>query len=162
MLDFEVQRCTRRCAKTDRELRPGEWFYSVLVSEDSVIVRHDYCTDAWEEPPEDAVGWWKSQMPEANARRANWAPNDVMLDYFQQLDGQTDKRDVRYILALLMVRRRILRLEENNVDEEGGEFLVLFCPRNDMEYRVAVAGPDAARAEEIQEELAHLLLSHAT
>ena len=162
MLDFEVQRCTRRCAKTDRELRPGEWFYSVLVSEGSETVRYDYCTDAWEEPPEDAVAWWKSQMPEANAKKANWAPNDVMLDYFQQLDGQADKLDVRYILALLMVRRRVLRLEENEVDQNGGESLVLFCPRNDVEYRVAVAMPDPARAEEIQEELAHLLLSDAT
>ena len=31
MLDFEVQRCTRRCAATDRELKPGETFYSTLV-----------------------------------------------------------------------------------------------------------------------------------
>jgi hypothetical protein len=162
MLDFEIQRCTRRCAKTDREFGPGEWFYSVLISEGSEIVRRDYCTDAWDDPPEDAIGWWKSQMPEANARRSNWAPNDVMLDYFQQLDGQADKADVRYILALLMARRRILRLEENEVDQNGGEFLVLFCPRNEVEYRVAVARPDAARAEEIQEELAQLLLSNAS
>lgn len=159
MLDFEVQRCTRRCAKTDRELQPGEWFYSVLASEGSEIARHDYCVDAWEEPPEDAVGWWKSQMPEANARRANWAPNDVMLDYFRQLDGQAEKADVRYILALLMTRRRILRLEDSEIDENGQESLVLSCTRNDAEYRVAVAMPDATRAEEIQDELARLLLS---
>jgi hypothetical protein len=159
MLDFEVQRCTRRCATTDRELQPGEWFYSVLISDGSEIVRRDFCEDAWEEPPEDAVGWWKSQMPAASAKRANWAPNDVMLDYFQQLEGQVDKADVRYILALLMVRRRIVRLEESEFDEHGGELLVLFCPRTDAEYRVAVAMPDAARAEQIQEELARLLLS---
>jgi hypothetical protein len=162
MLDFEVQRCTRRCAKTDRELQPGEWFYSVLVPEGSEVVRHDYCTEAWEEPPEDALGWWKSRMPEAHARKANWAPNDVMLDYFQRLDGQAEKADVRFILALLMARRRILRLEENEIDENGNEFLVLFCSRNDVEYRVPVMTPGAARAEEIQDELARLLLSDAS
>jgi hypothetical protein len=98
-------------------------------------------------------------MPEANAKRANWAPNDVMLDYFQQLEGQTDKADIRYILALLMVRRRIVRLEESEIDEQGSESLVLFCPRNEIEYRVLVVMPNAARAEQIQDELARLLLS---
>jgi hypothetical protein len=68
---------------------------------------------------------------------------------------------MRYILALLMTRRRILRLEETEEDANGDEFLVLFCPRNDAEYRVAVALPDAARAAEIQEELARLLLTDA-
>ena len=162
MLDFEVQRCTRRCAKTERDLQPGEWYYSVLVPEGSDVVRYDYCCDAWEGPPEEAIAWWKSQMPEPNARKASWAPNDVMLDYFQQLEGQQDKADLRYILALLMTRRRILRLEETEIDPEKGEQLILFCPRNETEYRVAVAMPDAARAAEIQDELARLLLSDAT
>ncbi len=162
MLDFEVQRCTRRCAKTDRELEPGEVFYSVLAPEESEIVRRDYCQQAWEGPPEDVVGWWKSQMPEANAKRANWAPNDVMLDYFQQLEQCVDKQDVRYVLALLMTRRRLLRFEDTETDERGVETLVLFCPRNDTEYRVVASIPDQQRAEEIQEELARLLLADGT
>ena len=159
MLDFEVQRCTRRCAKTDREFAPGEVFYSVLVAEDSDVVRRDYCQQAWEGPPEDVVGWWKSQMPEANAKRADWAPNDVMLDYFQQLEQCAEKQDVRYVLALLMTRRRLLRLEDTETDEHGVETLVLFCSRNDTEYRVVSCVPEQQRAEEIQEELAQLLLA---
>ena len=31
MLDFDVQRCTRRCSGSDRELKAGEWVYSALV-----------------------------------------------------------------------------------------------------------------------------------
>ena len=33
MLDFEIQRCARKCAKSDREFQAGETFYSVLISE---------------------------------------------------------------------------------------------------------------------------------
>jgi hypothetical protein len=157
MLDFEIQRCTRRCAKTARELQPGETFYSVLVAEGADVVRRDYCQEAWEGPPDGALGWWKSQVPEPSARKANWAPNDVLLDYFQRLDGQAGKDDVRYVLALLMVRRRIVRLEETETDDAGGETLVLFCPRDEMEHRVPVVMPDEQRAREIQEELSKLL-----
>lgn len=159
MLDFEVQRCTRRCAETARELHPGEEFFSVLVSRGADVVRFDYCNEAWQGPPDDALGWWKSQMPSPHSNRVNWAPNDVMLHYFEQLEGQPEKIDVRYVLALLMVRRRVMRLEETETDVDGTELLVLFCPRNENEYRVAVAAPSPARIEEIQNELSQLLFA---
>lgn len=161
MLDFEVQRCTRRCAETDRELKPGETFYSVLVAEGADVVRHDYCEEVWQGPPNDNLGWWKSQMPQLNAKKMHWAPNDVILHYFEQLDGQPEKEDVRYILALLMVRRRIVRLEETETDDAQREVMVLYCPRNENQYRVAVATPNKQRIEGIQQELAQLLLADA-
>ncbi len=158
MLDFDVQRCGRKCAKTDREFQPGETFYSVLIPQDAEIVRCDFAPEAWEGPPENAVGWWKAQLPEANAKRANWAPNDVMLEYFERLQGQAEAADVCYVVALLMARRRIARLEETQRDDSGREVLVLFCPQTESEYRVPVVVPDAARAREIQDELTRLLL----
>ena len=161
MVDFEIQRCSRRCAKTEHEFAPGEVFYSVLVSEGAEIVRYDYCQAAWDGPPAEAIGWWRSQMPEANARRANWAPNDVMMDYFLEVEAQPGKEDVRYILTLLMSRRRVLRLEDSELDENGVEKMVVFCPRNETEYHVPVVSPGPERAKEIQDELARLLFADA-
>ncbi len=161
MIDFEIQRCSRRCAATDRELSPGEVFYSVLIAQGGDVVRYDYSQEAWDGPPDEAVGWWKAKMPEASSKRVHWAPNDVLLDYFQRLESQDPQADVRYILALLMIRRRIFRLEESEIDELGREHLVVFCPRNETEYRVAVESPDSARIDQIQEELARLLFADA-
>jgi len=161
MLDFDVQRSTRRCAKTDRELKPGEMFYSVLLPKGGDVVRSDFCEEAWEGPPAEAVGWWKSQLPKPNSQKMHWAPNDVMLFYFEQLEQQPEKADVRYVLALLLVRRRIVRLEETETDESGREVMVLFCPRNENQYRVVTANPDKERIVTIQQELAQLLLADA-
>jgi hypothetical protein len=52
-------------------------------------------------------------------------------------------------------------LEDSEVDDSGNEELVVFCPRNESEYRVRVVSPDPARAGEIQEELARLLFADA-
>jgi hypothetical protein len=161
MLDFEVQRCTRHCAKSDRELKPGETFYSMLVVEDGAVVRHDFCQEAWDGPAEDALGWWKSQMPDPNAKRLHWAPNDVMLHYFEQLASAPEKQDVRYVLALLMIRRRVVRLEETEEDEQGQEVLILYCPKKEAEYKVPVVDPTPQRIGVIQEELAQLLFANA-
>jgi hypothetical protein len=142
-------------------LNPGETFYSVLVAEGAEVVRYDYSEEAWDKPPENAIGWWKSQMAEPNAKKVNWAPNDVMLHYFQQLEAQEDKADVRFVLTLLMIRRRVLRLEEAETEPKGREEMLVFCPRNETEYRVPVVTPSRERAQEIQEELVQLLFADA-
>ena len=157
MLDFDVQRCTRRCAATDRELKAGETCYSVLVQQGSNVVRRDYAAEAWPGPPEQSLGWWKAVVPEGAAQRVAWAPNDLMLDYFDRLEERPDKADVRYVLALLLVRRRLLRHDESATARTDDDQLVLFCPRNEREYRVPAVLPDDERVKEIQQELSSLL-----
>jgi hypothetical protein len=106
MIDYEIQRCSRRCAATDRELKSGEVCYSVLVPEGAAVVRRDYAAQAWQGPPENAIGFWKSTLVDPHAGRLHWAPNDVMLNYFERLLEDPAAEDARYVLALLLVRRR--------------------------------------------------------
>jgi hypothetical protein len=160
-MDYEIQRCTRRCAVTDKELGPGEEFYSALIQEGAQLLRKDYSLDAWSGPPEGAVGWWKSRMPDPKAKRVGWAPNDVMLDLFEQLEDQPDKSDMRFLLALLLVRRRVMRQEDSEQDERGREMLVLYCPRREATYKVPAVTPNETRLKEIQDELAKLLFAEA-
>jgi hypothetical protein len=162
MLDFEIQRCARKCAKTDREFQAGETFYSVLISEGAEVVRRDFCQEAWDGPPEDVLGWWKCQLPESSTKKGHWAPHEVMLDYFERLQEQPGQEDVRYVLTLLMARRRIVRLEDTERDDEGHEVLVVFCPHTEMEHRVPVVMPDEERAKKIQDELVQLLFGGQT
>jgi hypothetical protein len=154
-MEYEIQRCTRHCAVTGRELRPGDAYYSVLTAKGAVLERLDYASDAWQGPPADAIAWWKSQVPGAETRRAHWAPNDAMLDFFDQLEGQPENQDMRYVLSLLLVRRRVMRLEES--ESGGGQSLSLYCPRRDASYQVPAVVPSEARIEQIQEELVRLL-----
>ena len=180
VMDYEIHRSTRHCAKTGRELVPGEEFYSVLTEAGSALVREDFSAEAWEGPPAAAIGWWKSHVPSPDARKLHWAPNDVMLDLFEQLADDSRQADLRYVLALLLIRRRVMRLEDTErgeiidekidktIDEttgkEGGvrETMVLYCPRRESEYRIAAVPPTAERASEIQRELARLLFADAT
>lgn len=156
-MEYEIERSAKSCAATGREFAPGEEFYSVLISEGAELKRCDYSTQAWQGPPAGTVGWWKSQMPDQHARRSYWAPNDVLLNFFDELATQPDKQDMRYVLALLLVRRRVMRMEEEQRDEAGQEKLMLYCPRRDAQYEVLAVPPDPNRAEEIQQVLAKLL-----
>ena len=161
MFDFDIPRFTRRCTATDREFKPGESFYSVLVPRGAEIVRLDYAVEAWQGPPEDALGWWKSEVPDPKARQFGWAPNDVMLHYFQQLLDQESQRELCYVLTLLMIRRRIFKLEATETDEQGREVLIVHCARNETEYRVPVQMPAPEGTAVIQQELAQMLFAQA-
>ena len=143
-------------------MAPEEVFYSVLVDEGGQVVRHDYCAEAWQGPPAASMGWWKSRMPGRTGRRVNWAPSEVMLEYFEELANNPQRADVRYLLALLMIRRRIVRMEETKEDEQQREVLSLYCARREKNYEVLVVMPEEARAREIQEELAALLVAEGS
>lgn len=160
-MDYDVQRCTRHCAASGRELAEGETFYSVLLAEGAELKRLDYAAEAWPGPPPNAVGWWKSQMPTREAKKAQMAPSEVLLEFFASLAEQDDKADMRFVLALLLVRRRILRLEETEAGDDG-ETLVLYSPRDESTHRVRSIVPDEQRTAEIQAELSKLLYAQAT
>ena len=156
-MDFEVQRCTRRCAETDRALKPGETICSVLVAEGAEVVRYDYCEASWQGPPDGALGWWRSRIPPVDTKRIRWAPNDVMLELFDQWSEEPDRQDMRYVLTLLLVRRRVMRIEESLDDPGDRSVLTVYCPRREVTYEVSCCEPTEARVAEIQAELGRLL-----
>jgi hypothetical protein len=171
LLDFEVQRCTRCCAATDRALEPGDECYSVLEVQGADVIRKDYCSDAWKGAPAAAFGWWKSRVPEPTAKKIKLAPNEVLLELFDQLADKNEQQDLRYVLALLLVRRRVLRVDVANeqphgeqgdaIMNHGAESMTLYCPKRDTTCDVAISMPSGERIEEIQQQLSELLVAGA-
>ncbi len=96
-------------------------------------------------------------MPTSDHKQPKLAPSEILLKLFTELENSLDQRDLRYVLSLLMIRRRILRLEDTIPDEHGGELMMLYCARDESTHHVPIVMPDAARAEQIQEQLAKLL-----
>ena len=156
-MDYEIERFSRHCQATGRELAPGEAYYSAVVTEGGQLRRFDFAVDAWPGPPPGAIGWWRSQRMAAEPKRKSWAPNDVLLDFFERLEEQGENQDMRYVLALLLVRRRVLRHDDSETDAEGREVLILSSARRETTYRTPAAAPTPSRVEWIQNELARLL-----
>ncbi len=93
----------------------------------------------------------------ATTRKLHWAPNDVMLQLLTELEEQPEKADFRYVLSLLLVRRRVLRVEDTETDAAGQEIALLYCPRNEASFRVTTVQPTREREQQIQQELSNLL-----
>ncbi|MCI0335757.1 MAG: hypothetical protein L0228_21325 [Planctomycetes bacterium] len=171
LLDFEVQRSSRRCAATDLPLEPGDVCYSVLEVRGADVIRKDFSSAAWTDPPSEAFAWWRTRIPEPVAKKIKLAPNDVLLELFDQLTDDPAHQDMRYVLTLLLVRRRVFRLEtaaESLRAQSGFEpaeatadVMCVYCPRREASYEVPAAMPDSARIDEIQQRLSDLLIAGA-
>lgn len=123
LADFKVNRCTRRCHALARPLRDGEWFYSVVIEQGDDLIRRDYAAEAWTEPPEGTVGWWKGRMPAAGTRKLVLAPEPVLIDLLRSLGDSVERRALRYLLALTLLRRRVVSVVENRTAPFGSAAL---------------------------------------
>lgn len=157
-MELSVRSPQASCATTGRPFAPGEPFHSALVRTAAGLQRIDVSVEAWHGPPADTVAAWRSTYPEADATAATLAPVDVLLDALEQLGDQPDEAAVRYLLALHLVRRRVLRFVEAPPATDG-DCLVLACRRRDREYHVATVAATTAASESVAERLAALLWS---
>ena len=69
--------------------------------------------------------------------------------------------NMAFVLALLMIRKRMMRLEGNEQDEAGNELMIVSSSKNEQEYKVPVTYPDAQEVEEIQGQLVAMLYKDA-
>jgi hypothetical protein len=157
MIDYQISANTRRCAVTGRELRVGEKFYSVLKDENGKFERLDYSSEAWQGPPAGAFSFWCGRIRADDDHRPQ-IDDDTVLDCFQRLENETDsaRLNFRYVLALLLMRRKRFRFEESVV-ENGQEYLSLRCVRTRNLYRVLNPGLSEAEMATVQDEVFRVL-----
>ena len=112
--EYKVSRPSRQCFLEKRPLKEGEWYFSVLlIGEGDQCERRDYSAEAWEGPPEGAVGYWKCRMPVSGPKKMVLAPREVLIDLLRQMESVPEQAKTRYLLALLLLRRRYVRLADS-------------------------------------------------
>ena len=158
MIDYQIQTNSRRCAISGRELRPGERFYSVLLDEASQFIRKDYSQENWQGPPAGAFSFWAGTIPAGQESRSLRIDDDLLVDCFQRLEGQTEPSRInfRYVVALLLMRRKRFKFEEARTERDQ-EILLLRCARTKAQYRVINPRLTEEEMAAVQEEVFKVL-----
>lgn len=125
--NYEIARSTGTCAATGQPLVPGSPFVAALVEQegDEGLLRLDYSAEAWDrgerpKPPLLLFGYWRGRYEPGEIRRKPLIESGSLFELFEQLeDAQEPSRlAFRYILALLLLRMKTLRLETTRRDHE--------------------------------------------
>lgn len=162
----DAPKASRVCAATGKLFQPGEKIHSILYEENGTLKRDDLCAEAWRsyKRPESAVAWWTSRVAEPDEKKVRLTPNDALVSLFESLVFKPDQADLRYALALLLVRRRVFRFEFENIAQSansktrsGQDSIFVYSSRNDACYAVPVVAMDEARIVDVQNRLVALL-----
>jgi hypothetical protein len=129
---YEVAKPTGVCAATGRALEPGETYFAALadVPEDQIerdadgkpkdeqalgLKRFDVCEAAWRDGyrPEGMFSYWKSTVPEPNEKKKLFVDDAVLMNLLNRLaDAEQPQRlAFRYVLALILMRKKLLRYD---------------------------------------------------
>jgi len=126
------------CVGCGREFEPEERYLSALFEDLDGFSRRDYCLSCWQGPPAESFSYWRGRIP-AREEPAERVVNDAeALELFEQLEDVGEPRQVafRYLLALLLVRKRVLKLISSGVRD--GRPMVVARPGDGPEYQVLV------------------------
>lgn len=155
---YPIQAHTRICAATGRALHAGDKYFSVVLDQDGQLIRRDYAADAWPGAPPDAVAFWTGRVPAVNQKRRLSFDEDLLMECFERLadDADASRTRFRYVVALLLLRRKRLRFEDVHRDQ-GQEHLQLRCAKSGATFEVLDPRLAEADINTVQEEVFKLL-----
>jgi hypothetical protein len=159
--EYKVSRCTRQCHQLKRPLQEGEWYYSVVLESGDGLIRRDYAAEIWSEPPEGAVGWWKCRMPTSDQKKLVLAPIEVLTDLLRQMGSQPERAKSRYLLALMLMRKRVVRPIDTGQGDDKEKLLCLEVVSTGAEIEIPICVISRGESEQLREELNTLLYCEA-
>ena len=120
MEQWKVQRTSGKCGGTEKELLPGEEIYAALVETEEGFERVDFCCEYWEQNQPQVYCYWKSKIPVREEKQNLLVDNSVLSNVFLRLAGEEQEKKInfRFVLALILMRKRILKYETTVFQDE--------------------------------------------
>jgi len=121
----------------------------VESDEDDTLGRLDLSLEAWEagERPDRLFAFWRATMPSPEEKHNPFLGDDELLAIFEQLcespENSTEQQATfRFLLALLLLRKRLLRQDGSRPGEDGRRVMLLRRKGENKEETPAIEVPD--------------------
>jgi hypothetical protein len=160
MAEWKIRRRQGSCSACEREFEDGERHASLLRIEEDELARLDLCAACWRARDGGGEGdlfWWFTRH-QANKKRTVALDLASLERLFLELEGREEQRlrEVRYLLCLLLMRKKRLKLERVQRGR-AGEALVVRRPRRKEELVVHVFDFTTERIDELRTHLQEIL-----
>ncbi len=150
--DWEIKSRAECCSVTNRPFAEGEFFYTLLYHGREGFTRQDLSEEAWELRNDNIqpFSFWRSKFEAPPPPPPEPLPKESAEDLLRRFmnGGTAEQASARYILALMLERKRVLKQVESRRTSEGktliyehvktGEVFVIPDPELRMEQIEAV------------------------
>ena len=147
------------CNVCETAFEDGEKIWSRLRLAEEGLARQDVCWRCWQEPAAEGeidVFWWRTRH--TVGKKKGLSLNLPALEaLFHSIDGREEPtiRELRYLLCLLLMRKRRLKLERV-VREGDREEMICSRPKREERYHGAVYDFSPDRIDELRTQLAEV------
>ena len=165
---LHIARHEHVCAASGQELKPGDRFVAALIERpgEESLERLDFLETEWDKGvrPEGMFGFWRGVTPDKSEKPKPFIDDQSLLALFEQLSDTREPRRIafRFVLALILTRKRLLRLEGN--DEKDGRSFMLVRMRGPDGWsegstvvQVVDPGMDEEAVADVTEQLSEVL-----
>lgn len=131
---------------------------------ESPFLRVDFCEACWDagKRPEgiETFSHWKTTVPVPEQKKKLLVDDSVLVDVFGRMEGKTEPQEVRFrfVLALILMRKRLLKYEGMDEKVEGKDEVWRMIPRG-SEAAVHVVNPHLTEEQiaEVSQQLSAIL-----
>ncbi len=164
MAEWKIERRQGACIACERPFDEGERHVSTLVFRAAVLAREDLCEPCFEARPAgtedgqtgtgstDLLWWFTRHSPDRKRTLQLDLPTLERLFLDLECREEQHARELRYVLCLLLMRKRRLKLVTIERGAEGESFLVK-RPRHEERHRVFAFDFEPDRMSELQNQL---------
>jgi hypothetical protein len=158
--EWNIQARAGQCAVSGRPFARGERVYSALYWRDGQYVRVDLNADSWQARNENIgpVSAWQTEFVPPPPPAPEALKKDDAESLLRRLiaENAPTLRNARYILALMLERKKVLRQIERQRQEGLSVLVYEHLPSGDV-WLIEDPGLKLGELKAIQDEVAHLL-----
>ena len=119
--DFSLARPRAVCVATNEVILPDEHFITALRETPLGFERLDIKLSAWDAFDRSGiVAHWKMTMPRAEAKKKLFVDDAALCDLLERLQDveSVEKQCFRFVLALILMRKRLVIYENTRFENE--------------------------------------------
>jgi hypothetical protein len=164
--EWSIQARGVACSVTGIPFEAGQYFHTLLFDDKTVLRREDLSEEAYKQRSDDApqpFSHWRSKFepapPKAPEALGKQTAEDLLRKYMA--DPNPGLSNVRYILALMLERKRQLKEVEVRRNEDGSLTRIYHHGKSGEAFVIPDPGLKLSQVAEVQAEVAGLLAAPA-
>lgn len=158
--EWDIKGRAEKCAVTDRLFQDGEYFYTLLFHDKEGFRRMDLSEEAWQQRNDNRqpFSFWRSKFEPPPPPQPEPLEKQTAEDLLRRYMGEENAQhaNARYILALMLERKRILKQIEAK-DDGTGRILIYEHAKTGEVFVVPDPQLRLDQLEAVQNEVAALL-----
>lgn len=164
--DFKISKALGTCHQTGEPIQPGEDFVALVRDAGEELLREDYSLAGWEDlagqnPAEqpDVLGVWRTRMPKPEEKKKLLVDDDLLVNLFDRLEGaeEPSRINFRYVLTLVLMRKKLLVYESALPTDDGREVWTLRYRGSDRRTEVVDPGLDEDKIADVTGQLGQIM-----